>query len=212
MTNLQNQSGRSMIEMLGVLAIIGVLSVGGIAGYSKAMLKYKTNKTIDEVTMLVTNIRTLYAQQKDFTGVDAAAADNGATTLFSLGVVPDEMYDATKKRLVNAFAGDVIVKKTGSHTASDGRAFEVIVNGLPKEACMNIAVSDWGSNYSAGLIAMKVAGEDQAAQALDAALVGSCTTGSGQTCGDRPLTVGEASTACACGATGNVCSIAFKYN
>ena len=34
-----NESGRSMIEMLGVLAIIGVLSVGGIAGYSKAMNK-----------------------------------------------------------------------------------------------------------------------------------------------------------------------------
>ncbi|MBS6473139.1 MAG: hypothetical protein KH347_02690 [Acetobacter sp.] len=32
-----NESGRSMIEMLGVLAIIGVLSVGGIAGYSQAM-------------------------------------------------------------------------------------------------------------------------------------------------------------------------------
>ena len=32
-----NQIGRSMVEMLGVLAIIGVLSVGGIAGYSKAM-------------------------------------------------------------------------------------------------------------------------------------------------------------------------------
>ena len=32
-----NSFGRSMIEMLGVLAIIGVLSVGGIAGYSKAM-------------------------------------------------------------------------------------------------------------------------------------------------------------------------------
>ena len=37
------QSGRSMIEMLGVLAIIAVLSVGGIAGYSKAMLAYKSN-------------------------------------------------------------------------------------------------------------------------------------------------------------------------
>ena len=36
--------GRSMIEMLGVLAIIGVLSVGGIAGYSKAMEKFKINK------------------------------------------------------------------------------------------------------------------------------------------------------------------------
>ena len=28
----KNESGRSMVEMLGVLAIIGVLSVGGIAG------------------------------------------------------------------------------------------------------------------------------------------------------------------------------------
>lgn len=40
------QGGRSMIEMLGVLAIIGVLSVGGIAGYSKAMEKWKINKAI----------------------------------------------------------------------------------------------------------------------------------------------------------------------
>lgn len=38
-----NQSGRSMIEMLGVLAIIAVLSVGGIAGYSKALEKWKIN-------------------------------------------------------------------------------------------------------------------------------------------------------------------------
>ena len=38
-----NQSGRSMVEMLGVLAIIGVLSVGAISGYSKAMMKYKLN-------------------------------------------------------------------------------------------------------------------------------------------------------------------------
>ncbi len=32
-------SGRSMLEMIGVLAIIGILSVGGISGYSKAMEK-----------------------------------------------------------------------------------------------------------------------------------------------------------------------------
>ena len=51
-----NSFGRSMIEMLGVLAIIGVLSVGGIAGYSKAMEKFKINKTIDEYTMLITGL------------------------------------------------------------------------------------------------------------------------------------------------------------
>ena len=50
--NLENETGRSMIEMLGVLAIIGVLSVGGIAGYSKAMQKYRINKTIEQITLI----------------------------------------------------------------------------------------------------------------------------------------------------------------
>ncbi len=42
-----NQKGRSMVEMLGVLAIIGVLSAGGLAGYSKAMFRHRVNQTID---------------------------------------------------------------------------------------------------------------------------------------------------------------------
>ena len=42
-----NETGRSMVEMLGVLAIIGVLSVGGIAGYTMAMNRYRANEVID---------------------------------------------------------------------------------------------------------------------------------------------------------------------
>ena len=40
------QSGRSMVEMLGTLAIIGVLSVGGIAGYTYGMNKYYANELL----------------------------------------------------------------------------------------------------------------------------------------------------------------------
>ena len=76
------EAGRSMIEMLGVLAIIGVLSVGGIAGYSKAMNKFKTNKIADNVSMLVANIKTLYAQQNTYDGLNVQSA-------YSMGVVPD---------------------------------------------------------------------------------------------------------------------------
>ena len=41
MQNLRktNETGRSMVEMLGVLAIVGVLSVGGVYGYGVAMKK-----------------------------------------------------------------------------------------------------------------------------------------------------------------------------
>lgn len=44
---LKSQTGRSMVEMLGVLAIIGVLSIGGIAGYTMSMNRHKANQIVD---------------------------------------------------------------------------------------------------------------------------------------------------------------------
>ena len=44
------EAGRSMVEMLGVLAVIGVLSIGGIAGYTHAMNKSKANDILDGVS------------------------------------------------------------------------------------------------------------------------------------------------------------------
>ena len=70
------QSGRSMVEMLGVLAIIGVLSVGGIAGYSKAMHKHKVNQTMDIVSKVLMNITELLskANNSNFSYSDAVKA------------------------------------------------------------------------------------------------------------------------------------------
>ena len=47
----QGESGRSMVEMLGVLAIIGVLSVGGIAGYTTAMNKHRANELLQQASL-----------------------------------------------------------------------------------------------------------------------------------------------------------------
>ena len=40
-----------MTEMLGVLAVIGVLSIGGVQGYTYAMNKYRTNNILNELNM-----------------------------------------------------------------------------------------------------------------------------------------------------------------
>ena len=45
------EAGRSMVEMLGTLAIIGVLSIGGIAGYSYGMDKYRANTIMNDVNL-----------------------------------------------------------------------------------------------------------------------------------------------------------------
>ena len=144
-----NESGRSMIEMLGVLAIIGVLSVGGIAGYSKAMNKFKTNKVADNVSMLVANIKTLYAQQKTYHGLTNQTA-------VDMGVVPDEL--GTTSDLTNAFNGKVYISTADSTTDDDEKAFNIVFDGLSREACITLATNDWGSGYSSGLIAIAAQG------------------------------------------------------
>lgn len=44
-----NEQGRTLLEMLSVLAIIGVLTLGGIVGYQLAMTYYRANETVDEI-------------------------------------------------------------------------------------------------------------------------------------------------------------------
>ena len=87
------QSGRSMIEMLGVLAIIAVLSVGGIAGYSKAMSMWKMNRWSYDFVVLIQNLQTSYLNAGNF-GNNAA---NITSTVVSAGLVPDGMLDKNSK-------------------------------------------------------------------------------------------------------------------
>ncbi|MBE6455509.1 MAG: hypothetical protein E7014_03565 [Alphaproteobacteria bacterium] len=45
-----NEHGRSMVEILGVLAIIGILSIGGMAGYQYAYSSYQAGQIQDVVS------------------------------------------------------------------------------------------------------------------------------------------------------------------
>ena len=58
------ESGRSMVEMLGVLAIIGVLSIGGIAGYSMAMNRYRANEALDAASKYAVILYAAYQTKK----------------------------------------------------------------------------------------------------------------------------------------------------
>lgn len=156
-----NQFGRSMIEMLGVLAIIGVLSVGGIAGYSKAMTKFKINKTIDEVATIVNNIRTLYANQKYI---------DDLSYWKNLQIVKDFIFPAEtwvggiESPFNHALGGAIDVT-----TYPDYNTFFISLDGLSKEACTTLAAYDWGVNSSgfAAIVVMEKMASDPGAEILD---------------------------------------------
>ena len=147
--NKIEQSGRSMVEMLGVLAIIGVLSVGGISGYSKAMAKYKLTKAQDQMSMLLINIRTAFSGSANYQGLDNGAA-------ISLNIVPADMLPGglggSGTDIVNAFSGDVTIQATSSN-----QHFMITFGGLGKETCTSLASSDWGTE---GLVSMSINDQD----------------------------------------------------
>ena len=157
-----NEQGRSMIEMLGVLAIVGVLSVGGIAGYSKAMTKFKTNKVIDQVNMLSTNIRTLFASQRTFFGLNNALTNRA-------GAVPAEMVaDNTTSVIQNGFGGNVKIA-TAKHLGVADQAYVIAFDGIPKAACVTMATTDWGGDVGSGFALMYI-GSGATAVTVDAAI------------------------------------------
>ena len=87
-TRQTNPIGRSMIEMLGVLAIIAVLSVGGIAGYGKAMRMWNSYLQKEQISQLLHSfIRLRYELGNDKTA--SKKQYNTADILNALGEVPD---------------------------------------------------------------------------------------------------------------------------
>ena len=170
-----DQRGRSMVEMLGVLAIIGVLSVGGISGYSKAMAKFKLTKAQDQISMLLMNVRTAFATSPSYEGLN-----NGNAVAFA--IAPGDMYKGTISQsasvhhLNNAFGGEAHIFSCDKNSATnfgassnfacygitsgnENQFFAIAMSDLGREACVSLLSSDWGTD---GLISVQVIKESAA--------------------------------------------------
>ncbi len=149
MKKVSNQSGRSMIEMLGVLAIVGVLSVGGIAGYSKAMGKWRVSKMNEQISMTVASIRTAFGTTKSYSGFDKTVA-------CKMGLFPSEMLPkgnttcTAATRISNVYGGNVEIG-----IISNNRGFILAMNRLPEDACISILTSNWGGSTSSGFLGIE---------------------------------------------------------
>ena len=155
---IKNQNGRSMIEMLGVLAIIGVLSVGGIAGYSKAMMKYRINKTIEQITLIAGNVRSFFASQGNYDGIYCGCNSNakqeadycvgdGCSIVKKAKLVPDEMItisDGKIKDIVSTFGSAVDINSYERFLDAGQKSFYISII-MPSEACIDVVTHDWSA-------------------------------------------------------------------
>jgi len=106
-----NETGRSMVEMLGVLAIIGVISIGAIAGYTYGMNRYRTNEILDGGTKRAYTV----------------------ATQLSMGLEPN----LSEFKDVNETAGGTFGNTAESVKQWDGE-FGISISGVTKPVCENL--------------------------------------------------------------------------
>ncbi len=133
---MYTQSGRSMVEMLGVLAIIGVLSVGAIAGYSKAMMKYKLNKQAEQISSILDYVNIhLDEFKRSKTNISA----NMIPILTKLDVIPKEMIrENTSSKIYDIFGTAIDLRNYTVDNVKYYFEFRLFINKGQKESCMNL--------------------------------------------------------------------------
>ena len=127
-------AGRSMIEMLGVLAIVGVLSVGGIAGYSKAMEMWRINKMSEEYSYLIHGLLEHLPELQNLPA-QTGLVDTG----FAMGIIPDNWEKVDNQHVNDNFGNLVKPYVRESRLVIDfylgGQHDEANSQGFYKKAC-----------------------------------------------------------------------------
>ena len=125
-----------MVEMLGVLAIIGVLSVGAIAGYSKAMMKYKLNKQAEQISSILDYVNIhLDEFKRSKTNISA----NMIPILTKLDVIPKEMIrENTSSKIYDIFGTAIDLRNYTVDNVKYYFEFRLFINKGQKESCMNL--------------------------------------------------------------------------
>jgi len=204
-----NDYGRSMIEMLGVLAIVGALSTGGIVGYTKMLNQSKINTSIEQISVVSGQLSTIGANGGNYSGLNNRAA-------IKLKAVLQDMVSGSN--LKNPFGGNITIASS-SMSSNDDLAYTIRYDGLNHQACMAMATHDWGSVKNSSFIAV-IVGANVHNNTVNAATLGcsgslynlseavGCNGGS--TLG-VPMPATEAGQACSGCRSSGFCSIVLKY-
>ena len=152
-----NESGRSMIEMLGVLSIIGILTVGGYGLISKMQENNRINEVIDNVTSLAYRVRPL---ARDYQEGDSCSSSKCLTKYAYQGKAYPEGLEYSNYYFTdrNNVKYRIHYNSTsGSKSIDNGGAlFVIAVSGFTEKMCLQLATTNFGSKTTNGYMGMQI--------------------------------------------------------
>ena len=208
-----SENGRSMIEMLGVLAVVGVLSTGGIAGYIKMMAQYKINKSVEQIEQISAKLSTIGSGVESYEGLNNKSA-------VKFDAVPSEAIIGDGTNLENPFGGEIIIKAAGLIESSDNQAYSITYKGISEDACVALGTIDWNRGKNSNLVGMGIVTTESKLSSVIKKIVQRCPSkvstdnyiyacSGGTGTWGLPLPFARVAKACSC--DNDTCNIVFKY-
>lgn len=118
----QNESGRTMLEMLGVLAVMGIIMYGAISGIGFGVSMYKINATYNQLEEISQGLTDLYSWSKSY----PEKGEDMITAVCSNAVT--ECNDSNTY-ILDEYGGISIIQHDG------GAGYQITIKGLTELAC-----------------------------------------------------------------------------
>ena len=129
------ESGRSMIEMVGILALMGLLTAAAFVLVQSGMTAQKVSRTADDINTLITNVRAISAERGDFCGIPECSSYSTSGANFAGAILDSE------NKVDTPVGGKYSVCYSDCNTAW------VYIYGLPVDDCEMMA----SRAYSGGI-------------------------------------------------------------
>lgn len=138
-------SGRTALEMLGVLAVIGVIGAGFMQLANLAMRKNSSVQAILEIQDISDKVRALYSWKNNYRspadmldylkGQEVLKVKSDGTPIPPTGT----SISITGERLNSSGS------TCSDSTANCQEVFTIKLTSVPKEHCLEMSIYDWGS-------------------------------------------------------------------
>ncbi len=178
----ESQSGRTMIEMLAVLTLIGVVFSSIMMVVGSMYDKYKSSVILLQIRDLRKAINNRYSALGVYTGINAKL-------LIDEKLAPAQMVNGQK--LIHAYQGEVTFGV--GNTGGKNHSYKITFPSLPYKNCVELATINWEVDNTATLASITI---NKTQFSWPVNTIGSDGINSGAGATSLPITLGKASNAC----------------
>lgn len=134
--NFQRQAGATLIEIIMVVALISIITIGALVYYNTAQQGSKVSEAVAGVTALSAVIRNQFSTQGSYTGITSPVVAKFGGVPESLIVKASDTSAPTLRHPWNSSATAVAIATETITAAGDG--FKITLAEVPANVCADL--------------------------------------------------------------------------